>query len=860
MRSGNWAARAGGWSARHRRAAILGWAVFVLVAAGLGSAVGTVHIKDEDAGNGEARTAQRAIAKAGLKDRASEQVLIQTRGALRVTDPPFRTAVLDVQRRLAASRYVTQLDSPFTQGNTGQVSTDQRSALVLFQIRGDKDEAEDRVGPILDSVAGAQRAHPQLRIEEVGDASADKALTKAFKDDFRKAETLSLPITLLILLVAFGALVAAVLPLVLGLSAVLAALGLVGLISHPWPVDEAVSSVVLLIGLAVGVDYSLFYIRREREERVNGRSPEEALQVAAATSGRAVLVSGSTVIVAMAGMYLTGNVTFQSFGTGTIIVVAVAMLGSLTVLPAMLSKLGDRIDRGRVPFVGRLRRRMGGGSAWGFVVDRVLRRPVVSVVLAGGALVALAIPAFSLHTVDSGIQGLPPDLPITKTLNRVQAEFPGGPVPALVVVQAKDVTARPVARAIDSIELGALGSGLMHEPVTTRINSAHDTAVVSVPLAGKGTDATSIRALKALRNQVIPNTVGRVPGTKADVAGLTAQSNDFNRQMKSRAPWVFAFVLGLAFCLLLVTFRSIVIPIKAILLNLLSVGAAYGVLVLVFQDGNLEGLLGYKSIGGITSWLPLFLFVVLFGLSMDYHVLILTRVREAYDRGLATEHAVSKGIKATAGVVTSAAVVMVAVFAIFATLSSLDFKMMGVGLATAVFIDATIVRAVLLPATMKLLGDWNWYLPGWLQWLPHIAHEPATAPATPPAAPAGAQAATSHNGLRIELDQEGATARVALSGELGLQSAPALADRLSQVESHDPELMVIDLRGLRFMDSSGLRELYLANRRAHENHRRMVVVRGSEPIDRVLDMVRADALMETTRAPDPEGPGARRPI
>jgi uncharacterized membrane protein YdfJ with MMPL/SSD domain len=406
------------------------------------------------------------------------------------------------------------------------------------------------------------------------------------------------------------------------------------------------------------------------------------------------------------------------------------------VLPAMLAWLGDRIDKGRVPFVSRLRGR-GGAGFWSFVLDRVLRHPVVSVVLAGGLLVALAIPAFSLHTVDTGINGLPPELPITKTLKRVEAAFPGGAIPATVVVQAKDVTAKPVADGIDQIELGALGTGVMHEPITVRTNAAHTAAVVQVPLSGNGSDATSIRALKLLRNRVIPNTIGEVPGATVNVGGMTAGSYDFNAQMKSRAPWVFAFVLSLAFALLMVTFRSIVIPLKAIVLNLLSVGAAYGVLVLVFQKGNFESLLGFKSIGGITSWLPLFLFVILFGLSMDYHVLILTRVREAYDGGLSTERAVAKGIKATAGVVTSAAAVMVAVFGIFATLSSLDFKMMGVGLATAILIDATVVRAVLLPATMKLLGDWNWYLPKWLEWLPRLEHEaqPAPAPRAPEAAP-----------------------------------------------------------------------------------------------------------------------------
>ncbi|MEA2374757.1 MAG: hypothetical protein QOD53_1220, partial [Thermoleophilaceae bacterium] len=784
---------------------------------------------------------------AGLKERASEQILMQTRGGgLHVQDPAFRAAIGDVERGLRSNPNVIELHSPLAKANSGQISGDARSALVLFQIKGTKAQAEKRVVPILKSVAAVGKAHPQLRVEEFGDASATKALNKAFEDDFKKAETLSLPITLLILLVAFGALMAAGLPLLLGLSAVAAALGIVGLVSHIAPVDQAVSSVVLLIGLAVGVDYSLFYIRREREERAAGRSEQAALAAAAATSGRAVLVSGFTVMVAMAGMYITGNATFSSFGTGTILVVAIAMLGSITVLPALLSKLGDRIDKGRIPGLAQLRARSG-GRGWAFVLDRVLRHPVVSVVLAGGILVALCIPAFGLRTVDTGINGLPPDLPVTKTLKRIQAAFPGGPLPALVVIQAKDVTSPGVQEGIKQIELGALGTGLMREPIEVRVNSAHDTAIVTVPLAGNGTDSTSNKALSALRGTVIPQTINKVPGTTTNVGGMTAGSHDFNAQMKSRAPFVFAFVLGFAFLLLMVTFRSIVIPLKAILLNLLSVGAAYGVLVLVFQDGRFEKALGYKSNGGITSWLPLFLFVILFGLSMDYHVLILSRVREAFDRGMKTEDAVSHGIKATAGVVTSAAIVMVGVFGVFATLSGLDFKMMGVGLATAVLIDATIVRAVLLPASMKLLGDWNWYLPKWLDWLPRVDHEPAIEAAQ---APAPEPPAASNPGvLTMNTIEEPGRVRLRLDGELDLVTAPWLAKRLSGLEESRPPVLVIDLRGLRFMDSSGLRELFSAQRRAHEQDRRLVMVKGSGPIDKVLEMVRADAMVETVSDP-----------
>jgi RND superfamily putative drug exporter len=343
--------------------------------------------------------------------------------------------------------------------------------------------------------------------------------------------------------------------------------------------------------------------------------------------------------------------------------------------------------------------------------------------------VLLAIPAFGMHTINPGVAGLPRSLPIMQTYDRIQAAFPGGPLPALIAVQADDVRAPEVQAGIAKLRHVAAHSDNFGQPVTVQTNPRHDLAIVSLPMAGDGTDKRSELALADLRDDVIPQTLGRVPGVRTEVTGMTAGSKDFNDTIKAHLPIVFAFVLGLAFILLLVTFRSIVVPIKAILLNLLSVGAAYGILTLVFQDGHLEGPLSFHSIGGVTSWLPLFLFVILFGLSMDYHVFILSRIREAVDGGMRTDRAVAHGIKQTAGVVTSAAVVMVAVFSIFATLSSLEFKQMGVGLAAAVLIDATIVRAVLLPATMTLLGDWNWYLPRRLSWLPKLEHERTPEPA-----------------------------------------------------------------------------------------------------------------------------------
>jgi uncharacterized membrane protein YdfJ with MMPL/SSD domain len=716
MQSRNLAARAGRWSAAHRKTAIFGWLALVVVSLAIGGSVGTNTIKDEDQGNGQSKQAQQAI-NDNFPKKADENVLVQSRsGAVKPSSPQFRAAVKDVVGAVSTYKTVSEVKSPLAKANAGQLSRDGRSALVTFSVAGDSDQAKDRIGPIESSVAKVARAHPELRVEQFGSASASKAISKAFQDDFAKAEVTSVPITLIILVIAFGALVAAGIPLLLGISAVMIAIGLVALPSQIVPVDDAVTSVILLVGLAVGVDYTLFILRREREERALRRSPEEALRIASATSGRAVLVSGLTVMVAMAGMFFTGSDVFTGFGIGTILVVAAAMLGSVTVVPALLSWLGDRVEKGRIPFLAKARERRqarGAAGAWSWVLDRVLAHPVVSVVASAGVLIALALPALGLHTAAFSTDALPRSLPIMKTYDRMQEAFPGNGIPAVVAVQSDDVTTPSVAGQIESLQRKALATREFERPTSVSVSPNHRVATVDLPMVGSGTDDRSERALGTLRNAIVPSTVGTLEGTKALVTGQTAQSKDFNDVMKSHAPLVFGFVLFLAFVLLLVTFRSIVIPIKAIVLNLLSVGAAYGVLVLVFQNHWAESILGFKSTGGITAWLPIFLFVILFGLSMDYHVFIVSRIREAFDRGMTT-----------AGTVTSAAVVMVAVFAIFATLSMLDFKQMGIGLAVAVLIDATIVRAVLLPATMKLLGDWNWYLPKSLRWLPRVRHEP----------------------------------------------------------------------------------------------------------------------------------------
>ena len=555
-------------------------------------------------------------------------------------------------------------------------------------------------------------------------------MEKAYGDDLGKAGLLSLPITLVILVLAFGALVAAGIPLLLALTAILATFGLIALPSHLIPVAFEAPAMVLLIGLAVGVDYSMFYLKRQRQERAAGRSNEAALEAAAATSGRSVLISGLTVMGAMAGMFLTGDQTFASLGFATILVVAMAVLGSLTVLPAVLSRLGDNVDRLRVPFVGRRGRADGEGRIWGAIVDRVLRRPALSAALAAGVLVALALPALQLTLAPQGVESFPQSLDVIKAYHRQQQAFPGTALPANVVVKAPSVRTPAARAAIAQLERRALAGGRAFEPITVETNRAGTVANITVPIAGNGTDAASNAAFRDLRDTIVPATVGALPDAQAGVTGRTAEWKDQAAELKSNLAPVVGFVLLFAFVLMLVAFRSIVVAAKAILLNLLSVAAAYGVLVLVFQHGVGKGLLGVSSADGIETVVPLLLFVILFGLSMDYHVFIVSRIREAFDRGETMDDAVAHGIKSTAGVVTSAAIVMVCVFAVFGALSMPFFKQFGVGLAAAILIDATIVRGVLLPATMKLLGDWNWYLPSWLEWLPRLDRE-EEAPAAP---------------------------------------------------------------------------------------------------------------------------------
>ncbi|BCJ44026.1 membrane protein [Actinoplanes ianthinogenes] len=705
------AARAAMWSARHRVLAIVGWIAFVAATVVLSAQIGTRTATSAEQGNGDSGRADKIVEAAGFPVRpAGEMVLIQNRAG---TDRAAVTA--EVTRTLKTLADVTDVQ-PAIQ------SPDGRSTLVAFSVKGDPETAKERVGPALDAVAAVQAAHPELYVAEAGDASGDKLIGDELDAGLSRLSMLSIPVTLGILLVAFGAVVAALLPVGLAVTAVIAAIGLMAAGSRFAHTVDATTHVMLLVGLAVGVDYCLFYIRRERDERRAGADPDRALMIAAQTSGRSIWISGLTVIVAMAGMFLTQDTTFVSFGLGTILVVATAVLGSLTVLPALLSALGDRVDAIKIP---GLYRRRSDGRFWNGLLRIVLARPLISTLVAVGVLGALAAPVLDMYTRGQNILDVAPKSPMVQAYQAISEAFPSKTSPGQVVVQAPVVQGKQFDQALADFRtaVGRSGGKLV-EPVDVEVNPAGTVAIVSVGLAGNGENKASTDALNLLRGEVVPATFGRLSGTTALVTGAAAGNADFNHQMQKSLPWVFGFVLGLAFILLLVSFRSVTVAITGVVLNLLSVAAAYGMLVFVFQYGHFDEQLGFLPSDGIINWIPLFLFVILFGLSMDYHVFVLSRIREGHDRGLPTRQAVSEGIGRTAGVITSAAVVMMAVFALFATLPLTSTKELGVGLAAAVLLDATVVRAVLLPAVMALLGKANWWLPRGLRWLPEIAHEP----------------------------------------------------------------------------------------------------------------------------------------
>ncbi|HVV29766.1 MAG TPA: MMPL family transporter [Mycobacteriales bacterium] len=705
-RRGSPTVRLARWSARHPWRAVLGWVAFVAVCVAAGQLAGTRSATSLEQGTGESGRAAQILHDAGMESAATEQVLINARTG-RLDLGGARAVAAEVGTRMRVLPDVASVEPTVT-------AADGSALLVPVIMRGSPDDADTKVGALLRVTAGVASAHPELRVQEVGDASIDKGVNDLVSRDFGKAEGLSLPITLVILLVAFGALVAAGVPVLLGISAVGGAIGLSALVSHLVPATDTLNNVILLLGMAVGVDYSLFYLKREREERAAGRSRQQAIEVAAATSGHSVVVSAIAVMVSMAGLYLAQDVTFSSLATGSLIVVAVAVVGSVTVLPALLMKLGGALERPRIPLLWRWTNNPDRRPRfWPALLRPALARPGRTLAVAVVAMLALAAPALGMTLRSTTADDLPRSIPAMHVYDRMNAAFPTRTSAHQVVVQAPTAAAGAVSAALEELQHQAAQTPLLSKEQNEPIRSSADGGVHVVDIdtpftadSARGTDS-----LQLLREQLLPDVLASVAAhgpVRAEVGGDIAETVDYSHHNAEKLPWVIGFVLLLTLAVMLATFRSPVIALMSIAVNLLSAAASFGFLTLVFQHRFAEGLLRFHSTGAVVSWVPLFLFVVLFGLSMDYHVFVLTRIREGVARGLNTRAAVEYGLTRTAGVVTSAAVVMVSIFAVFATLQLNDMKQVGLGLAVAVLLDALVVRIVILPAAMVLLGRWSW--------------------------------------------------------------------------------------------------------------------------------------------------------
>lgn len=689
--------RAARWSAAHPWRAVLGWLALVAVAVGLAVAVPTQEASDADYRLGESGRADQLVEEAGLDSPDSEVVLVT--GA----DTAAMTAAGD--ELVTGMRQVDEVDEVAEP----QWSPDGTALLVAVRLAQDHGDDADPLLAVTDRVAAD---HPGLTVRQTGDLTLDAAIDERVADDLSSAETISLPITLILMLIAFGALVAAGLPVLLAATSVAATIGISAPVSHLVPFDDTVASMIVLIGMAVGVDYSLFYLKREREERALGRTTVDAVELAARTSGHSILVSGGAVIAAMAGLFIVGDSTFNSLAVGSILVVAIAVLGSITVLPALLAGLGHRIDRPRVPLLWRLNARIGRGGISRRVLGPVVAHPKAAVLLAGAVVVALALPALGMKTHTANLETLPASIPEVQTMRDVTAVFPSEGTVAEVVVHAAAAEQDEVRTSLERLADDAVATGSFTDTGAEVLTSADGrTSVLELAIPFEESDERVDEALRTLRADLVPTAVA-VPGAETVVGGDAAESLDFVELLQDRLPLVIGFVLLLTLLIMAATFRSIPVAIVSTVLNLGSVGVAFGLVTLVFQHGWFESLLGFESPGFVIDWLPLFVLVVLVGLSMDYHVFVVSRIREHVDQGLPTRLAVRRGVADTAGVVTSAAAVMVSVFAIFATLSMLEMKMMGVGLSAAILLDATLVRLVLLPASLVLLGERAWWPTG----------------------------------------------------------------------------------------------------------------------------------------------------
>ncbi|MFD5244664.1 MMPL family transporter [Amycolatopsis sp. NPDC058340] len=698
------------WSMRHRAITLACWAGLVVVALLSGMLLDGESRRSTDPG--ESGRAQTALNAQNTFDPLRENVLVEAKVP---GSPPFaaneelRRATEDLITTLTTSGSVTDVRSPLAGGGAERISADGTSGLVGFSIAGGEKDIRPNFEIATARVAEVAARHPSARLSLSGDLSLSTVVDKGIREDVKRSELLSLPLTLVILLIVFGALVAASVPLLLAGTSVAATFGFLSVVDDFTPINSATTVITLLIGMAVGVDYSLFFLRRQREERARGHSIDAATRIAARTSGHVVVVSGVTVVLCVSGLVLTGLDNFTGLAISTAFVVGLAVLGSVTVLPALLSLLGDKVDRGRIPWLGKRRITAEKSWFWSATARVVTRRPALWGGLGAALLILLTLPALGMRLQDpTPAESLPRSMPAIDAAVRTQEAFPGVVYPATVVLTAEHsgpVDSPALRSAITDLErrIGE-SSGVLNKPIA--VGNVDQAVVVRVPLSGAGRDAESDAALAKLRTELLPETIGKLDGVEYAVSGRTANARDFADRVTERMPLVFGFVLLAAFVLLLLAFRSVPVALVSIVLNLLSIGATYGVLTWIFQDGHFASILGFAPYGGVVGWLPMFMFVLLLGLSMDYHIFILSRIRERRAEGAVA--AIVRGTGTSAGVVSGAAVIMVGVFSVFITLSAIEYKMMGVGMVVAVLIDATLVRGVLLPAFLALLGERTW--------------------------------------------------------------------------------------------------------------------------------------------------------
>jgi RND superfamily putative drug exporter len=722
-------------SARHPWWVVGLWVVLLVVGGILAANVNSILTNDAEPANNPDSARATDLIEARLRgpERAREVVVVSS-DTLTIDDPAFRERVDGVLAELRGlDGIVESATSYYESGDATLVSDDRRTTLLPVTLAGDFDTALDNVDPLLDVLDEAD-GRDGFTVVTGGDASIYAALSESEENDLRTGEAIGVPVALLILFLVFGALVAAGIPLVLAIFSIAIATGIAFLIGQAYELSTLVTSMMSMIGLAVGIDYALFIVGRFREERRNRLDKLDAIGRAADTAGKAVFFSGLTVVTALLGLLVVPSSIFRSLGIGAIIVVVVAVTATLTLLPAVLSLLGDRVNRGRLPWMRR--ESAAEGAFWARVARGVMRRPVISVVTVTTALVLLAVPYFTIDMGLAGIGILPDDTTPSRAFTVLDREFSAGLIePTEIVVDAPNVDAPAVRGGIDRL-VATLSADPDFSSPTVETNASGDLALITVAVDGDPDSERALAAIDRLRDTYAPDAFA---GSGADVyvGGTTAETADLVQMVNDYTPWVFALVLSVTFVLLLLAFRSIVVPAKAIVMNLLSVGAAYGAVVAVFQHGWGAGLLGFNQVERVEAWLPLMLFTILFGLSMDYHVFLLSRVRERYDETGDNAASVEHGVRTTARMITGAAAIMVAVFSGFAMGDLVTLQQIGFGLAFAILLDATVVRVVLVPASMRLLGDWNWYLPRWLDWLPHVSIEGTR---LPPLAPEPAQA------------------------------------------------------------------------------------------------------------------------